>query len=84
MSEALAAGLCASFILADGFTKSVGAWLLQNGVSERWMPAAAGLRFVPLLLGYVWYDLAGRSCWWGRSTPPVLFRSPWKTLSAIA
>src|SRR6187551_143591 len=44
-TEALAAGLCASFILADGVTKSVGAWLLNRGVSEFWMPAAAGLCF---------------------------------------
>ncbi len=43
LTEALTAGLCASFILADGVTKSVGTWLLQNGVTERWMPALAGL-----------------------------------------
>lgn len=50
-TEALAAGLCTSFILADGVTKSVGAWLLQVGVSEAWMPAAAGGIFLlPLLL----------------------------------
>ena len=54
LTEALAAGLCASFILADGVTKSVGTWLLQNGVTERWMPALAGLMFVPLLLACVW------------------------------
>ncbi|MBL8818754.1 MAG: hypothetical protein JNL58_22185 [Planctomyces sp.] len=49
LSEALSAGLCASFIVADGATKSVGSWLLQSGVSEQWMPAAAGgLFFVPL------------------------------------
>jgi hypothetical protein len=53
-TEALAAGLCASFIVADGQTKSVGAWLLRQGVSERWMPAAAGGLFVPALLVFVW------------------------------
>src|SRR5262249_42051736 len=42
-TEALAAGLCGSFIVADGVTKSVGAALLQAGVSEYWMPFAAGL-----------------------------------------
>ncbi len=42
LSEALSAGLCASFIVADGAMKSVGAWLLGLGVSEHWMPAAAG------------------------------------------
>jgi len=52
LTEALTAGLCASFILADGVTKSVGAWLLARGVSEFWMPAAAGMLFLaPLALG---------------------------------
>jgi hypothetical protein len=53
LSEALTAGLCASFILADGVTKSVGAWLLGLGISEQWMPAAAGALFFPLLLVFV-------------------------------
>lgn len=52
LTEALTAGLCASFILADGVTKSVGAWLLESGVSERWMPAAAGMLYLlPLCIG---------------------------------
>jgi hypothetical protein len=52
LTEALTAGLCASFILADGVTKSVGAWLLQQGVAEDWMPSVAGLIFlVPLCVG---------------------------------
>jgi len=46
LTEALVAGLCTSFILADGFTKSVGAWLLANGVREDWMPFTAGLIFL--------------------------------------
>jgi hypothetical protein len=54
MTEALTAGLCASFIVADGVTKSVGTWLLQSTVTERWMPALAGLMFLPLLLASVW------------------------------
>jgi hypothetical protein len=53
-TEALAAGLCASFILADGAAKSVGAYLLAAGVAERWMPAAAGFLFVLPLFGFVW------------------------------
>src|SRR5262249_38298740 len=53
-TEALTAGLCASFILADGICKSAGAWLLGRGVSERWMPAAAGLIFLPPVLLFVW------------------------------
>jgi hypothetical protein len=70
-TEALAAGLCASFILADGVTKSAGAFLLQAGVSESWMPFTAGLLFVPPLLFFVWmltriplpsnHDVASRS-----------------------
>jgi hypothetical protein len=54
MTEAMTAALCASFILADGVMKSVGTWLLQNGVTGRWMPALAGMMFVPLLLACVW------------------------------
>lgn len=53
-TEALAAGLCVSFIVADGVTKSVGALLLQAGVPEFWMPFAAGLLFLPPLLGFAW------------------------------
>lgn len=50
-TEALAAGLCASFILAGGVMKSTGSWLLQAGVSESWMPAAAGAIYIlPLLV----------------------------------
>jgi hypothetical protein len=52
-TEALTAGLCASFILADGATKSVGTWLLAQGVSERAMPALAGLFFLAPLLVFV-------------------------------
>lgn len=53
LTEAFVAGLCASFILADGVTKSVGAALLAHGVPERWMPAAAGLVFLLPLIGFV-------------------------------
>jgi hypothetical protein len=53
-TEALAAGLCTSFIVADGVTRSVGAYLLQAGVSEHWMPFTAGLLFVPPLLLFTW------------------------------
>ena len=50
-SEALIGGLCASFIVSDGFSKSVGAQILQMGVTERWMPFVAGIVFLlPLLL----------------------------------
>jgi hypothetical protein len=50
-TEAWAAGLCASFILADGVTKSVGSYLLVAGVNEFWMPFGAGAVFaIPLLI----------------------------------
>ncbi len=54
VTEVLTAGLCASFILADGVTKSVGAYLLAAGVSQFWMPFAAGLVFALPLLVFVW------------------------------
>lgn len=54
LTEAFVAGLCASFILADGVTKSVGAELLRRGVPEPWMPAAAGLVFLLPLIAFVW------------------------------
>ncbi len=53
-TEVLAAGLCSSFIVADGVTKSAGATLLNVGVSEQWMPAVTGLLFVPPLLLFTW------------------------------
>ena len=53
-TEALAAGLCTSFIVADGVTKSAGAFLLKAGVSDYWMPFFAGLLFVPPLLLFTW------------------------------
>jgi hypothetical protein len=50
-SEALIAGLCASFIVSDGFTKSVGSALLLAGLNEKWMPFFAGVIFIiPTLL----------------------------------
>jgi MFS family permease len=54
LTEAFVAGLCASFILADGFTKSVGAKLLALGVPGPWMPFTAGLVFLLPLLGFTW------------------------------
>ncbi len=51
LTETFMAGLCASFIVADGISKSVGLWLLRQGIPEAWMPAVAGLFFaVPLVV----------------------------------
>jgi len=50
-TEALVAGLCASFIVSDGVSKSVGKLLLDHQVTENWMPFFAGLVFLlPTLL----------------------------------
>jgi len=50
-TEVIGAVLCTSFIFASGMTKSVGKWLLNEGISESWMPAATGALFlVPFLL----------------------------------
>lgn len=52
VTEALAAGLCASFIVSSGVVKSVGRSLIQvQGVDPYWMPFLTGLIFVlPLLV----------------------------------
>ena len=52
-TELLAAGLCTSFILADGVMKSIGQTLIAP-VGEAWMPAVAGSLFVIPLLFFVW------------------------------
>ncbi len=50
-TEFLIAGLCASFIVSDGVSKSVGSMLLGFGITENWMPFFAGLVFmIPTLL----------------------------------
>jgi hypothetical protein len=55
VSEALAAMLCASFILSSGVVKSVGVWLMAAlSVDRFWMPAATGALFAPMLLVSVW------------------------------
>jgi hypothetical protein len=54
-TEILGAVLCASFIVSSGAVKSVGILLMRVlHVPVFWMPAAAGLVFVPVLLLAVW------------------------------
>lgn len=53
-TELLTSGLCASFILADGITKTVGSRLLEEGVTPFWMPAAAGGVFLIPFCLFVW------------------------------
>lgn len=52
LTEALSAGLCASFILASGSVKSVGRSLIQDyEFNQYWMPFVTGLLFsLPLVL----------------------------------
>ena len=53
-TEALAAGLSASYVLADGAVKSVGKEVMSAGVVEVWMPFVTGALFFPPLLAAVW------------------------------
>lgn len=54
VSDLLGAGLCASFIVASGFVKTLGKLTLGWGVPEVWMPAVVGALFsLPLVL-FVW------------------------------
>jgi hypothetical protein len=54
LTEALTAGLCASFVVSSGCVKSVGQYLIVWGVSEYWMPFVTGLLFVLPTLLSVW------------------------------
>lgn len=54
-TEALAAGLSASFIVSSGVVKAVGKHTMDSwGVPEFWMPATTGLLFFFPLLFFVW------------------------------
>lgn len=53
-TEALGAGLSASYILASGAVKTVGALVLGWGVSEEWMPFVTGMLFFGPFLFFVW------------------------------
>ena len=54
-TELLAAGLASSFIVASGFVKSIGRYLVLQGVSEFWMPFWTGAIFIPSLLLGLWF-----------------------------
>lgn len=53
-TEALTACLCASFVIADGVAKSSGLWLIGQGVTEQWMPAATGVMYLPGIILFGW------------------------------
>lgn len=53
-TELLGACLGVTFIVASGWVRTVGQWLIIDmGVPELWMPAAAGALFTPLLIASV-------------------------------
>jgi hypothetical protein len=52
-SDLLGAALCASFIVASGFVKTIGKQLLDAGIPEAWMPAATGALFAPAMLASI-------------------------------
>lgn len=54
VTELLGAILCTSFILSSGVVKSAATLLMGVGVSDRWMPAATGLAFAPMLVLCLW------------------------------
>jgi len=54
-TEVLGAGLSVSYIFAASFSQQVGDWLLNQGISEIWMPFYASLvYFFPMLI-FVWF-----------------------------
>lgn len=54
-SEILGAALSVSFIISSGAVKSVGSWVILEGISsEWWMPFITGLGFLPFLFLFAW------------------------------
>ncbi len=54
-SEILLAGLSSSFIVASGFVKDAGRFIIDGfGVAEAWMPFTTGLVFLPFFVLSVW------------------------------
>lgn len=53
-SEALGAGLSASYILASDAVKTVARWVVDLGVPEVWMPFVVGALFFPPLAAFTW------------------------------
>ena len=50
-AELLFAGLSCSYIVASSSVKTIGAWVMQAGVTEFWMPAAVGgLFLIPFVI----------------------------------
>ena len=50
-AELLFAGLSCSYIVASSSVKTIGAWVMQSGVTEFWMPATVGaVFFIPFVI----------------------------------
>ncbi len=54
-TEFMGAGLSASFIVSSGVVKTVGKILLNNNISEIWMPFVAGLLFIPVFFISIYF-----------------------------
>jgi len=55
LSEAMFAGLAASYVLAGGWLRAAGRWILDTGlVNEFWMPLALATCFLPWFLAGAW------------------------------
>ena len=55
LTEVLGAGLSVSYIIASGYVKAVGKWLVASmEVSEYWMPFLTGAFFVLPMIFFVW------------------------------
>ena len=54
LSEAMAAALCGSFIVADGAAKTVGTYILSSGADVYAMPMIAGAVFLLPFAIFVW------------------------------
>lgn len=57
-TELMGVGLCASFIFASGFAKTIGKWieaqLINAELSVAWMPFLSGLIYLVPLVFFVW------------------------------
>jgi hypothetical protein len=50
ITEILTVILSANFIISSGIAKTIGQWMIQNGITDTTMPALVGLLFLPVSL----------------------------------
>ena len=53
-TEVLGASLSVSFIFSSGFAKTIGGLIMQQGISEYWMPFVSSCLFFIPLLTFLW------------------------------